>query len=389
MRSLHSDISASPMRNLNPYPIPDASNIDYNSPWGSGQSTAMALTLQPNAWGNYAAMRATLTNAAIATSIRMGFTSISIPAGWNTYRYRVRASAGLAGQTVDSRIRYGGSTTNIISTPIVITAEWQEIVITRNLSLAAPDASVQIIITANQGVNGDYVEVTALEWVAERGIRGTYADGNTPFGGWKWDGAPNASTSVGYPYLLSTIVGGQPWLDLSGIGVVSDIGNPLAPDQDRLVLTVFDISDTTVQFPSVTALRTGSQNASMRLYGNRSIALSYRAFERIGSSTVAGEFSDFTLQNGNPSSVGRHVAAMRTNGGMTGTTVSVTRGDTFAVTSVGGAINAIKNHAADRLENYAGEALALRSLAYRNGLDDASVLAAMRWMATAYGARIA
>lgn len=54
--------------------------------------------------------------------------------------------------------------------------------------------------------------------LVEGNYTGEYSDGNTP--GWKWQGAQYASTSVGWPYTLESIVG-KPVAELKGTAVES------------------------------------------------------------------------------------------------------------------------------------------------------------------------
>lgn len=81
--------------------------------------------------------------------------------------------------------------------------------------------------------------------VVEGNYVGDYVDGAQPLS--KWDGAANASTSVGYPPQLQDIAG-KPAVDLTGIASTGGVAIPVDPFTARTIYVVYETTGFTANY---------------------------------------------------------------------------------------------------------------------------------------------
>jgi len=159
--------------------------------------------------------------------------------------------------------------------------------------------------------------------LVEGNYTGPHSDGDTP--GWRWDGAPHASPSVGYPYTLENIVG-APMLDLEGDNVQGLLsGDPLS---DFTVYSVYDVLDTSINYNTVWKLAhspLGSLpdwNYGGMAFGRRGTGAGTAAHIRLGTSAGNNQNGIQATGDGNTLAVnaftpGRRIAAVTMYEGLT------------------------------------------------------------------------
>ena len=245
-------------------------------------------------------------------------------------------------------------TSNITS----ITANsWQRI----KAAVTCPAAAyVSIEVSRTGGPIGSTLDATRATFSQSD----VYCDGNTP--GWRWEGTPEASTSVGYPYTLERIAGSTPSYEASNTSSSITVNRPFPSGISGY--TVFDYieggfantnvrdSTTTQQFAWLTtAARVQGLNGTVRV-----------------------------LNTGTPS-VGRHVGAMTWSADRTKFYANLDASTDAAATSVSPGTQYIPEIYA---RGTATGGVFVYGALFDGEHDRATRLAINRWLANKYGFKL-
>lgn len=205
---------------------------------------------------------------------------------------------------------------------------------------------------------------------------GDHIDGTKPFA--KWDGAANASTSVGYPPQLYDIAG-KPDVDLTGIASTGGVAIPVNATGPRTIYACYESYGNTQNY----------QNwLSYGLAGSKGFMLQTAA---AGSNSMACRFdmpggsSNGAIVLGNGRTVQRHVTGIAFNNGLTNATSTIDGAADTTTALVPG--TGWDDGRCATLSS--SEGTAIRALVFYSEHDRATRVAISRYLGTKYGAYVA
>ena len=203
---------------------------------------------------------------------------------------------------------------------------------------------------------------------------GDYIDGTKPFS--KWDGAANASTSVGYPPQFLDIAG-KPTLDLLGAANTGALA--VSPYIPRTFYLVHEHTGNTSAFTSTFLYGTIPNNG----FNNQTAAAgSNSIINRLDF--VNGDFNKAIIM-GNGRTTKRHVSAYSFNQGLTSVSACVDGGSDIVT-----ALNPGDGWADGRvITTSAGENKNIRALVFYAEHDRSTRIAMCRYLGNKYGAYVA
>ena len=284
-----------------------------------------------------------------------------------------------ANRTLSLSLRYrtpdgvgigGGPTVNLVKDV------WQLVRVFDKKNVGA-NAALGVITSTGTLQPGDMIDI-GPHMVVEGTYTGDFIDGTKPLS--KWDGTPNASTSVGYP---------QQFLDLAGAPSLQQIGigssaNPVVDGfAARTIYVVYEVVDTNASWQVPFSYGWGAPTDGLTF--QTAAAGSLNLSPRLDFATGGGDINrGSTLANGR--TVRRHVAAFAANSGITSANYSINGVNVGPVGINPGTIG----WTSGQLRNVSQPTInALHSMVYYAEHDAATRLAVSRYLGNKYGAAVA
>lgn len=214
--------------------------------------------------------------------------------------------------------------------------------------------------------------------VVEGDYTGDYVDGAKPFS--KWDGAADASASVGYPQWLYQLAG-APDVDLEGVATTGGVAIPVSPYAARTFYVVYEVTGNTTAYQSAFYHGiAGSKGFMLQTAVGGSSGMAHR-YDFVGGSTNG----PIVHSNGR-SLFRRHVAAFTFASGLT-SALSCVNGQTDVSTT---GINPGSGWDDGRAQTLSSSELKpVRALVYYAEHDRATRVAISRYLGNKYGASVA
>lgn len=217
--------------------------------------------------------------------------------------------------------------------------------------------------------------------------------GNGDLPGWQWAGAAWASESVGYPYSLESIAGALLGSNLTATATAGQnafVGVPdLPPLQGRTLYNVYDVIDTSTAYVSPVLYRETS--SSTATYGRVAFQSGAASVDAFGSRVdLAGGSSNATLTRTNQGvrAVGRHVASIALNDGLTAQTVRMDNLSTTTFPLTPGSGLAFPAGTAQLAHLATPSTPPIASYLYAGEHNEQTARRVMAWLVAAYGTDI-
>lgn len=326
MRESVIDMGSRPIRNQVPHPKgPTVSNWTFAQNTGLGAVGVVSTEVDTD---GTTFRRVTRPAEDTANTWRYFFVPLDraielAPAGAKiTVLLRVRCSNLLA-NGLGVQLSAGNTIPTIGSAstaPVIANAwTWVRCEITLNAQVSTNSVGIYIMLGTSSFTPPSTFDISHAMLVPGT-YTGDYCDGGTP--GWRWLGTPGSSESVGYPYTLESIAG-SPMQSAPAETVQAPITIPLPALSGRSAYVVYDVVDTSANFPTVlnawgTAGGFADGRMSLQHAGTGSSQTNMR-FDGSGPDAVINQ----TRGASGARTPGRHVAALTMADGLTSMTLDV------------------------------------------------------------------
>lgn len=265
---------------------------------------------------------------------------------------------------------------------------------------------VTVNMAATAGVWAEISDIEIYEGIVDFN---NIAPSNGATDGWKWDGVPWGSTSVGYPYTLERIAG-KAMGDAVGNNVSVPIsGDPLGP---FTVLSVYDVFGTQTGFTTIYTFGGAPTPSDWTVAGafaySRAGSFSDNTYSHSRLGTSAANNQTAVTRDGTTSigsirgfAPGRHVIAQSSAGGPAGSTSIriLSELDNGTISQSGqlqwgngvarGVLKARSGQSNTEGVDMTADAIPLRTLYYPTQLSTTQIQAACRWLASKYSFAVA